>query len=30
VTLDIRNPAGEDRLKQYTDRLEKLRASAAH
>jgi hypothetical protein len=30
VTLDIRNPAGEDRLKQYTDRLDKLRASGAH
>ena len=30
VTLDIRNPAGEDRLKQYTDRLDKLHASGAH
>jgi hypothetical protein len=30
VTIDIRNPAGEDRLKQYTDRLDKLRAGAGH
>jgi hypothetical protein len=30
VTLDIRNPAGEDRLKQYTERLDKLRANTAH
>lgn len=28
VTLDIRNPAGEDRLKQYNERLDKLRSSA--
>jgi hypothetical protein len=28
VTLDIRNPAGEDRLKQYNERLDKLHAGA--
>ncbi len=30
VAIDIRNPAGEERLKQYTDRLDKLHASAGH
>ena len=30
VTVDIRNPAGEDRLKQYNDRLDKLRSAGGH
>jgi hypothetical protein len=30
VAVDIRNPAGEDKLKQFTDRLDKLKAGAGH
>jgi len=30
VAVEIRNPAGEDKLKQYTDRLDKLKAGGGH